>query len=176
MADIQKDDFFVNEAIQVSFEEFVNIWGTEGYEESLKYNSFMVTVIRALIFIYGVDILEAYQQKSKKRFNEILGKYGFDSKGIQGFRVNYEKFYRFNERQKDKAIHKKNKYFNLVQKSLIDMLVQKNMKEPISSDDKREFYDFLFTANSKSFYAKSVALVLAYNPYEIDTYFKKVVG
>ena len=31
----------------------------------------------------------------------------------------------------------------------------------------------LFTANSRSFYRKSNAVVMAYNPYEIDEYFKK---
>lgn len=173
MADVQENNFFVNEAIQVSFDKFVNSWDNK---ESLEYNSFMVVVIRALIFIYGADILESYQENNKKKFNEILARYGYDDKSIQEFRVNYEKFYRFDERQKDKAIHKKNKYFNLVQKSLIDMLVLKNSKEPISLDDKQEFYNLLFTANSKSFYAKSVAVLLAYNPYEIDAYYKKVVG
>ena len=70
-------------------------------------------------------------------------------------------------------MEKKNKYFNLVQKSLIDMLILKNQKEPVNNEVKNSFYELLFTANTKDFYRKSIALVEAYNPYEIDDYFKK---
>ncbi|MDE5889029.1 MAG: hypothetical protein K2H20_03320, partial [Bacilli bacterium] len=91
----------------------------------------------------------------------------------------FEGYYKFDLRQKKKAIKKKNKYFNLVQKYLIDMMVKKNSQEKVSSLEMNEFYDLLFTVNSKEFYRKSTAVLLAYNPYEIDEYAKKqgiVVG
>ena len=36
-----------------------------------------------------------------------------------------------------------------------------------------DFCDLLFTAKSKTFYQKSYAVLVAYNPYEIDEYVKK---
>ena len=68
---------------------------------------------------------------------------------------------------------KENKYFNLVQKYLIDMLIKKNNQEKLDKEDINNFYSLLFTARSTNFYYKSTAVLLAYNPYEIDDYFKK---
>ena len=58
------------------------------------------------------------------------------------------------------------------------MMVARIEKEKVSKKVIREFYNLLFTANSKSFYQKSYAVMVAYNPYEIDEYAKskKIVG
>ena len=53
------------------------------------------------------------------------------------------------------------------------MLVTRNKKEKLDVRIIKNFYKLLFTANNSSFYRSSNALVLAYNPYEIDDYFKK---
>jgi hypothetical protein len=88
------------------------------------------------------------------------------------------KFYKAEVKKEDKAIKKKNKYFNLVQKHLIDMMIQRNNQKLVNSVTMKEFYDLLFTAKSNNFYRMSYALLVAYNPYEIYEYAKKqkIVG
>ena len=53
------------------------------------------------------------------------------------------------------------------------MLVKKNEHEPMDKNLILQFYNLLFTANNSDFYRKSIAVLEAYNPYEIDEYFKK---
>ena len=53
------------------------------------------------------------------------------------------------------------------------MLVKKNSQAPMDKNTILEFYNMLYTANNNDFYRKSIALLEAYNPYEIDEYFKK---
>ena len=57
-------------------------------------------------------------------------------------------------------------------------LPSRTKKEKVDKKVIREFYSLLFTANSKSFYQKSYAVMVAYNPYEIDEYAKskKIAG
>ena len=55
------------------------------------------------------------------------------------------------------------------------MMVARIEKEKVSKKVIREFYNLLFTANSKSFYQKSYAVMVAYNPYEIDEYAKSKI-
>lgn len=147
-------------------------------EESIQYNSFMSSIVRMLIVIYGEDIVKAFESKDINVFDKEMLKYEYDTKEYNNFKLCVDKFYSFNIKTESKAIKKKNKYFNLVQKYLIDMLVQKNSKDKVSNEELEKFGDLLFTANSKSFYQKSYAVLVAYNPYEIYEYAKKqnIVG
>ena len=59
------------------------------------------------------------------------------------------------------------------------MMVKRKAVLPVDSTTLNDFYNMLFTANNDDFYRKSTAVLLAYNPYEIDDYAKKqgiVVG
>lgn len=161
------NDIFVNEAINNGFKVY-NEYKDKTY--SLEYNTFLTSLVRMLILIYGEEIRLAYDRKDEKYFNSLLGLYGF--KEINNFKTLCDKYYSISKKHEAKAIKKKNKYFNLVQKYLIDMMVYKMTREDISKE-KEEFYSLLFTANSKDFYRRSVAVVEAYNPYEIDEYAKK---
>lgn len=161
---------FINDSLTNSFNSYLD---NQGKEDSLEYNNFFTCVIRILYIIYGSKIIDSFKNNNVKEFENIIMSYGLDIKQYKDFVINFEKCYRFNIKQEDKAIKKKNRYFNLVQKCLIDMLVLKNKNDTVSKEEKDEFYSLLFTANTKDFYKKSVALVSAYNPYEIDEYFKK---
>ena len=143
-------------------------------DKSLQYNSFWSCIIRMLSLIYDEEtIINAYYNKDTKLFNSTLLQYGLPVEELTKFKDNLARCYAFEHGQKDRAIKKKNRYFNFVQKGLIDMLVYKNNQQVVDVDIKKEFYDLLFTANSNDFYRKSYALKLAYNPYEIDDYFKR---
>ena len=163
-------DVFVNNAIDESIKNYLEY---KEQEESIVFNGFLVSVIRMLLIIYGDEIIEDYENKNSKAFNKLLAKYGYEKELVKEFRMNFERTYKAMVKQEDKAIKKKNKYFNVVQKHLIDMLVKRHEKEEMDKNDIMEFYNLLFTANNSDFYRKSVAVKEAYDPYEIDDYFKE---
>lgn len=164
------DHVFINNALEDGFKKYI---ANKDKKESLEYNSFLCSIIRMLFLIYGDELVLSYNNKDVAKFDSILESYGFSSVDVINFKTVCDKFYQFDVKQQKKAIKKKNKYFNLVQKYLIDMMLCKINKETVDGTLKKEFYDLLFTANSNDFYRKSTAVLLAYNPYEIDEYAKK---
>ena len=162
---------FINDTLTEAFNLYKESLDNK---ESLNYNSFLCTVVRMLVIIYGEDVYKSFVMKDELGFNTIMMKYGYDPNELNNFKIIVDKYNNFNKKIAKKAIKKKNKYFNLVQKSLIDMFVKKIAKEDVNNIVKSEFYELLFTVNSKDFYRKSTAVLLAYNPYEIDEYAKKV--
>lgn len=166
-----QENIFINQAMQDAMQLYIT---SKDKKESLNYNRFLCTVIRMLVLIYGEEeILNAYQKKEVATFENVLLKFGYDKKEYDQFLMAFDKFYKFDIRQQKKSIKKKNKYFDLVQKYLIDMMVKRHSVQPVNQQVLLSFYELLFTANSKDFYRKSTAVLLAYNPYEIDEYVKK---
>ena len=166
---------FINEAIN----EMFSIYNRSKEQPlSIEYNSFLSSVIRMLVLIYGEDVLKCYEDKDNNGFVNTILKYGYESNLYEDFIIICNKFYKSELKKEDKPIKKKNKYFNLVQKHLIDMMIQRNNQKLVDSVTMKEFYDLLFTAKSNNFYRMSYALLVAYNPYEIYEYAKKqkIVG
>lgn len=162
---------FVNKAFN---EAFLVYNRGKSNVDSLDYNDFMSSVIRMLVVIYGEDIVKAYESKDVSLFDNTILKYGYDINEYAAFKAYFDKFYSTNIKSDKKAIKKKNKFFNIVQKYLIDMMAKKKSVQFVSPEELKSFAGLLFTINSSDFYQKSVALVLAYNPYEIDDYARKV--
>lgn len=163
-------DIFINEAINEMFRVYNR---SKEQELSVEYNSFLSSVIRMLVLIYGEDINKCYLEKDEDSFSKIVLKFGYDSNQFEEFKITCNKFYKAELKKEDKPIKKKNKYFNLVQKYLIDMMLQRDSLKVVDSVSMKEFYDLLFTAKSNNFYRMSYALLVAYNPYEIYEYAKK---
>ena len=162
---------FVNSAINDSVVLYLQ---SKDDDKSIEYNSFLACVVRMLILIYDEDsIVNAYYNKDIKGFDDILKRYGYPEEELKKFKDSFARFYAFENGQKDRVIKKKNRYFNFVQKALIDMLVYRNNVEIVDIQIKKELYSLLFTANTKDYYRKSFAIRVAINPYEIDEYFKK---
>lgn len=161
---------FINNSINEAFLLYNEV---KDKKNSLNYNSFLCSIVRMLKLIYGDDLLKYYDNKDVSGFDTLIMKYGFDSSDYNNFKISVEKYYNFDKKIADKTIKKKNKFFNLVQKYLIDMMVKRKNQDNVDEEIIKEFYELLFTANSKDFYRKSVAVLEAYNPYEIDEYAKK---
>ena len=165
---------FINNAINDSI-----ILYYQGKEKphSLEFNNFMVTVMRMIVLLYGeLDITNCYHTKNEKGmggFDTNITKYGFPEKKLERFKKNFENYYEFEMKQRNLHIKRKNPYINLVQKNLVDMMFAKNKKAPLDAEQAQEFYNMLFTANSKDFYRRSFALLSSPNPYEVDEYFRK---
>lgn len=162
---------FVNEAFNEALVSYVK---GKKKPNSKEYNSFLSSVMRMLVIIYGEeDILKSYKTKNFKLFDEALMKFGYSLENVNKFKNMLLGFYKMDQGQKDRLVKKKNKFFNAVQKLLIDMMVVKNNHGEINLEELVDFYELLFTANSFDFYRKTYALATAYNPYEIDEYFQK---
>ena len=161
---------YISEAIEYAFSTYIR---TKDHKGTLEYNSFMCTIVRLLHVIFGEEVILDYQTKNPATLIFTMTKYGTSLEDANNFLTIVEKFYQFEKKQENKAIRKKNKYFNPVQKYLIDMFVKKHSASPFDAKVIKEFYRMLFTAKSRSFYRKSTALVMAYNPYEIDEYFRR---
>ena len=169
-----QSDQYINEAIEYAFSTYLR---TKNHKGTLEYNTFMCSIVRMLLIIYGEEVILDYETKNPATLVYTITKYGTSIEDANNFMKIVDKFYQMEKKQQDKPIRKKNKYFNAIQKFLIDMLIAKYKQEKMDNKVLKEFYRMLFTANSASFYRKSTAVVLAYNPYEIDEYFKKqVVG
>ena len=164
------NDVFINNAIN---EMFIIYNRSKEQPLSVEYNSFLSSVIRMLVLIYGEDILNCYNNKDVVSFDKIVLQYGYDASELETFKLNCDKFYKAELKKEDKPIKKKNKYFNLVQKHLIDMMLKRNNLKIVDKVTMKEFCDLLFTAKSNNFYRMSYALLVAYNPYEIYEYAKK---
>lgn len=158
---------FVNNAIN---DAFVLYMKNKDNIDSVEYNSFLVCVVRMLIIIYGEEkLMDLFYSKDNLSFDNLICSYGYTE--LDFFKSNFEAFYDLDRGQEKRAIKKKNKYFNLIQKALIDMF---NFNENLTSEDRKKFKDLLFTNDSEDFYKKSYVLLMAYNPYEIDNYLKKI--
>ena len=162
---------FINDALNEAVVTYVK---SKNKTNSKEYNSFLSCIMRMLVIIYGEeDILKSYSTKDFKLFDNTLTKYGYSIENVNKFKTFMDNFYKIDMGQKDRTVKKKNKFFNAIQKLLIDMMVTKNNKGEINLEELVDFYELLFTANSFDFYRKTYALATAYNPYEIDEYFQK---
>ena len=162
---------FINEGIN---EAYVIYTKSKKNINSKEFNSFLACVMRMLVIIYGEEeINKSYSTKDFKIFDSLLTKYGYSMENVNKFKLMINNFYKVDNGQKDRVVKKKNKFFNAVQKLLIDMMVAKNNCGDINLDELVDFYELLFTANSFDFYRKTYALATALNPYEIYEYFQK---
>ena len=165
---------YINDAIEAAFTSYLN---SKDHKGTLEYNTFLCTIVRLLLIVFGEEVILDYQTRNPATLIYTMNKFGTVIEDANNFMIIVDKFYKMEEKQKNKAIRKKNKYFNAIQKFLIDMFINRNKQQAFKKKEIKEFYNLLFTANSKSFYRKSTALVLALDPYEIDEYFKKqIVG
>ena len=170
-------DTFVNEAISEAFSIYesnlTKFKDEMDTKTTLEYNTFLCTIIRMLVLIYGDDLMGASISGDTEAFNKSLMKYGMSEKDVNDFEVFVQRYYAMNKKHEGKTFRKKNKFFNVIQKYLIDMLVLRTRSEKVSQEVIQNFYDLLFTANSKDFYRASTAVAEAFNPYQIDEYFKR---
>jgi hypothetical protein len=171
---MEEEDFYINEAMEFAFSTYIE---KKDHKGTLAYNTFICTIVRMFVLIYGEEVIFDYQTKNPATLIYTISKNGTPIDDANNFVKLVDRFYQFEKKNSKKAIRKKNKYFNVVQKFLIDMLINKYKIEKVDNKTLKEFYKLLFTANSSSFYRRTNALVMAYDPYEIDDYFKKqIVG
>ncbi len=131
---------------------FINLAVSQAIENYLKYKdkkddpmfwSFLVVVIRSLIFIYGeLDIINPYITQNEHNmggFDSNLSKYGFSLEKIQDFE---NQFLEFQKQEKENQFP--NFAFIMIQKYLIQMFFLKQRTMHMEKQVTDEFKSFLY--------------------------------
>lgn len=144
-----RDECFVNIAVDNAMKSYLI---SSKDSDSILFNSFYVVVIRALILIYGKDIVEAYNNKNSVLFMNILSKYGMSVADAAVFKEEFLNFFNFEEENSRRKIKLKNPYFKVVLKYLVDMFATKKKKTSINYIEEEEFLDLIYTTHTKNPY------------------------
>ena len=148
-------DIFVNEAIN---DGIINSMEGKNPEE------FTTIIINTLINIYGqLDIVNPYKTKSEKSFDSNVTKFGYSKEELSLFKQNVLNFYLSKE-------EKPNKYFDQIEKQLIDMFFTKMKSVQLSETDINSFNSFIQYEGTKLNELYSI------NKKEINNYKKKLMN
>lgn len=162
--------YFINEAFEKAITDYLS---SNTKEEGVVYNSFLVVVIRLLINIYGkLDIINPYQIKNEVSFDNNLAKYGLAQEKISEFKRLLDGFYRIERKNMTSVRREENIYFIEVQKILIDMFNLKRINYGVTEDERKEFFDLLYTPGTSNALRLSYNFLNASDIYEIAEYFK----
>ena len=164
------DKVFVNNAFTKACDDYLkscdNIQG-------VMYNSFLVVVVRMLVAIYSeLDIINPKVMDDEDLLKANLGKFGYSKTDVEVFLSNIQLFMDFELENDKRKIKKKNPYFIIIQKELVDMLIKKKLNFYLTEAEVREFYDLLYTPYSKNPLRVSYNFLQASDVNEIDKYFK----
>ena len=108
---------FVNEAFTNGLNDYLNF---KDNPECVKYNSFLVIVVRLLTIIYDeLDILNPFYLDNERSLDTNLMKYGYSLEKINDFKKVFQKYYE-NEGESN---------FIKIQKMLIDMFALKKLNQ-----------------------------------------------
>lgn len=162
---------FVNDAFAKALEDYQK---SSDNPKGVVYNSFLVVVVRSLICLYSeLDILNPLIAHDEDLLFTNLSKFGFAKERINAFFASLEEFYKLDLENEKRVTKKKNPYFVLVQKGLIDMLIAKKLNFYLTEVEVREFYDLLYTPYTKNPLRFSFNFLMAPDVLEVDEYFKK---
>lgn len=161
---------FINEAFEKAVQDYLS---SKEQIEGVIYNSFLVVVIRLLINIYGeLDIINPYQIKNEKAFDDNLMKYGMSIENVSEFKRLLDGFYRIERKNMTSIRREENIYFIEIQKVLIDMFNLKRLNYGLTESDRKEFFDLLYTPGTSNALRLSYNYLNAPDIYEIAEYFK----
>lgn len=165
---------FINEAFEKAIQDYLS---SKEQIEGVIYNSFLVVVIRLLINIYGeLDIINPYQIKNEKAFDDNLMKYGMSIENVSEFKRLLDGFYRIERKNMTSIRREENIYFIEIQKMLIDMFNLKRLNYGLTESDRKEFFDLLYTPGTSNALRLSYNYLNALDIYEIAEYFKDAMS
>lgn len=164
------DKVFINNAFSKAVNNYTK---SNDNVQGVMYNSFLVVVIRSLISIYSeLDIINPMVIGDEELLKENLAKFGYDKTDIEVFLSNLQLFDDFEVLNETNNVKKKNPYFLLIEKDLINMLIKKKLNFFITEHELKVFYDLLYTPNSTNPLRVSYNYLMSNNEWEIDNYFK----
>ena len=152
---------FVNEAFTCALEEYLI---SKNSPEGIKYNSFLVVVIRLLTLIYDeLDILNPFYLDNEEYLTNNMKKYGYADIDIADFKKSLQRFYE-NESEHN---------FIKIQKMLVDMFAKKKISLHLKDSDVQMFRGLLFSPYANNTLIVSYNFMMAKDPMEVVNYFDK---
>ena len=164
------DKVFINNSFTKAIDDYLK---SSDNVQGVMYNSFLVVVIRMLVAIYSeLDIINPKIIDDEDLLKENLAKFGYDKSDVLVFLSNIQLFWDFENENDKRKVKKKNPYFILIQKELVDLLIKKKLNFYLTEAEVREFYDLLYTPYSKNPLRVSYNFLQASDVMEVDKYFK----
>lgn len=164
------DKVFINNAFSKAVNNYTK---SNDNVQGVMYNSFLVVVIRSLISIYSeLDIINPMVIGDEELLKENLAKFGYNKTDIEVFLSNLQLFDDFEVLNENNNVKKKNPYFLIIEKDLINMLIKKKLNFFITEHELKVFYDLLYTPNSTNPLRVSYNYLMSNDEWEIDNYFK----
>ncbi|MBE6140438.1 MAG: hypothetical protein E7172_02755 [Firmicutes bacterium] len=162
---------FINEAFTKAINDYVE---SKNKEEGVIYNSFLVVFVRLLVIIYNEsDIINPFKIMSVESLRNNLQKFGISENEINTLFINLQLYYDIEKENLGSVIKKDNPYFILIQKKLIDMFIAKKLSYEITEDEKKKFYNILYTPDTPNPLLFSYNYLTAKDVNEIKNYFIK---
>ena len=119
------DKVFINNAFTKACDCYLD---SNDNVKGVMYNSFLVVVIRMLVSIYSeLDIINPKVMGDEDLLKENLCKFGYSKMDVEVFLSNMELFYEFENANNNDKFRKRNPYFIIIQKELIDMFIKKKL-------------------------------------------------
>lgn len=164
---------FVNEAFSKAIDDYLK---SADQPQGITYNSFLVVVVRMLICMYSeLDIVNPMVVNDPDLLYKNLTKYGYTKEALEVFFSNLQMYYDI-EKENEKInadVKKKNPYFVVTQKDLIDMFIAKKMNYHLTEDEVKNFYGLLYTPFTENPLRVSYNFLTATDVSEVDNYFKQ---
>lgn len=162
---------FINEAFTKAVNDYL---ATKDNGNGIVFNSFLVVFIRLLINIYSeLDVINPFTMKSVESLRSNLSKYGYSEININKLLANLQMYYNIEKTNSNIEIKQANPYFVDIQKQLVDMFILKKLNYELSDAEISEFYDLLYTPNTKDPIRLSYNYLTAKDVNEIDVYYQK---
>ncbi len=156
--------YFINEAFDLAIKTYLD---KKNKPNTIEYNSFLVVLIRTLVFIYGeLDITTPYFSKHEHLLDENLGKYNFSKLEIDAFKKELD-LYLENEKNNVKP----NPSFLKIEKMLINMFMMKKINHVVTVEEEDNFRKLLYTNNSNNDLMISYNFLHSPDVNEIENYF-----
>ena len=131
------DKVFINNAFTKAIDDYLK---SSDNVQGVMYNSFLVVVIRMLVAIYSeLDIINPKIIDDEDLLKENLTKFGYSKSDVLVFLSNIQLFWDFENENDKRKVKKKNPYFILIQKELVDMLIKKKLNFYLTEAEVREF-------------------------------------
>lgn len=151
--------------INANFEKAINDYlNSKNSKSSVSYNSFMVTVIRALVFIYGeLDIITPFNNKDVITLHDNLLKFNLSKFQLNQF---------FNEVRVFEKIDVRDSIIN-IEKALIEMFICKKMYYEVTELEIEEFKKYIVSSDNDNMILLSYAYLYNLNNVILKYYIER---
>ncbi len=164
-----REEYFINIAFTQAIKDYI---ASKNMPNSIKYNSFLVVVIRILVLIYGeADLLNPYYLNNELAFLTNLGKFGLSKSDIAVFKDELFNYYTFAVTNSKEALKQKNPYFKNVLKILTDMFLEKRKSLGLNYEEEEKFLELAYTSHTQDYYRISENYYKNDDPGFIEKYY-----